>query len=91
MPISVDAPKELPGQRAPTQGSTLRRPRRLAYRNSKLTNSLADREFVAHYHADRPHQGLGNELIDGAPSTGKGDIVETERLGGLLRSYHRAA
>jgi putative transposase len=24
-------------------------------------------EFVAHYHGERNHQGLGNELIDGAP------------------------
>ena len=49
------------------------------------------REYVAHYHAERPHQGLGNELIRGEPRTGVGEVVETERLGGLLRSYRRAA
>ena len=25
-------------------------------------------EFVAHYHRERNHQGLGNELIDGNPA-----------------------
>ena len=49
------------------------------------------REYVAHYNAERPHQGLGNELIRGKPSTGVGEVVETQRLGGLLRSYRRAA
>ena len=49
------------------------------------------REFVAHYHAERPHQSLGNELIDGRPSTSDGDVVAHKRLGGLLRSYRRSA
>jgi transposase InsO family protein len=49
-------------------------------------------EFVAHYHRERNHQGLGNRLI--AP--GSRPLVGThirchERLGGLLRYYHRAA
>ena len=48
-------------------------------------------EYVAHYNAERPHQKLGNELIRGKPSTGVGEVVETEHLGGLLRSYRRAA
>jgi transposase InsO family protein len=47
--------------------------------------------YVDHYHAERPHQGLGNELIAGEPSSGNGDVVSTERLGGLLRHYHRSA
>ena len=49
------------------------------------------REYVAHYRADRPHQGLGNELVDGAPATGDGEVIASERLGGLLNSYHRSA
>ena len=51
------------------------------------------REYVAHFHVERPHQGLDNELIAPAQASGSptGDVVETERLGGLLRSYHRAA
>ena len=51
----------------------------------------AVREHVEHYNAERPHQGLGNELIAGTPALGAGEVVEHERLGGLLRSYHRAA
>ena len=51
------------------------------------------REYGAHFHQERPHQGLGNEVID--PHLGDdsptGEVVETQRLGGLLRSYHRAA
>ena len=49
-------------------------------------------EYVAHYHLDRNHQGLGNRLIDGVPETEPAHRFECrERLGGLLRSYHRAA
>ena len=49
------------------------------------------REYAAHYHAERPHQGLGNELIEGEPAPGDGDVIVNQRLGGLLRSYSRAA
>jgi transposase InsO family protein len=52
----------------------------------------AVREFVHHYHEERPHQGLGNELI--APKTtviGTGPITCRERLGGLLKFYDRDA
>jgi len=52
----------------------------------------AVREFVDHYHQERPHQGLGNELI--APKTtviGTGQVKCRERLGGLLKFYYREA
>jgi len=51
------------------------------------------REYGVHFHGERPHQGLGNELIAPEPSNDSptGEVIETERLGGLLRSYHRAA
>ena len=49
------------------------------------------RQFTEHYHAERPHQSLGNEVIDGDKSTGDGDIIVNERLGGLLKSYRRSA
>ena len=51
------------------------------------------REYGAHFHQDRPHQGLGNNLIAPEPDDDSptGQIVESERLGGLLRSYRRAA
>ena len=49
--------------------------------------------FVTHYHTERNHQGLDNELIvpmDRPPDI-KAEIETTERLGGLLRSYRRSA
>jgi transposase InsO family protein len=50
-------------------------------------------EYGAHFHTERPHQGIGNELIDRpeTPTEPNGRVVEHERLGGLLRSYQRAA
>ena len=51
------------------------------------------KEFVAHYHIERPHQGLGNRLLTvrAAEQPKDGDVVVDERLGGLLRSYRRVA
>ena len=52
----------------------------------------AVREFVHHYHKERPHQGLGNERI--APKTtviGTGPVQCRARLAGLLKFYHREA
>ena len=53
----------------------------------------AVKQFIAHYHEERNHQGLGNQLIQPSASVGKaeGEIRCSERLGGLLRYYHRAA
>ncbi|MBS0208873.1 MAG: transposase [Planctomycetes bacterium] len=54
-------------------------------------------EYIRYYHAHRPHQGLGNELLTPTPEpppdktiTG-GEIVCESRLGGLLKHYHRHA
>jgi len=51
------------------------------------------KEFVAHYHIERPHQGLGNKLLTASASEQPkdGEVVVDERLGGLLRSYRRTA
>jgi hypothetical protein len=52
----------------------------------------AVREFVHHHHEERPHEGLGNELIP--PQTtviGTGEKKCRERLGGLLKFYYREA
>jgi hypothetical protein len=47
---------------------------------------------VAHYHHERNHQGLDNELIVGVASPrGAGTVRRAQRLGGLLNFYHRAA
>ncbi len=53
----------------------------------------AVRQFLAHYHQERPHQGLGNQLIEPIkqPPIAGDKIETTERLGGQLRSYRRAA
>jgi hypothetical protein len=49
-------------------------------------------EFVDHYHRERNHQGIENELIAGAPATGTaGRVHRRARLGGLLNYYERAA
>jgi transposase InsO family protein len=49
-------------------------------------------EFVEHYHRERNHQGLENELIGGAPAgVYIGRIRRRQRLGGLLNYYCRAA
>jgi putative transposase len=49
-------------------------------------------EFVAHYHRERNHQGLGNELITPATAAAGGIRVRCrDRLGRVLRYYYRAA
>jgi transposase InsO family protein len=49
------------------------------------------REFTAHYHAERNHQGIDNELVDGGELPAVGPVECQERLGGLLKYYRRAA
>ena len=49
-------------------------------------------EYIAHYHSERNHQGLGNELIESdSVSEQCGEVLRHERLGGLLNFYQRAA
>ncbi len=52
----------------------------------------ATREYAAHYHTERNHQGLNNRLIE--PNRGKvlaeSTVECVQRLGGMLRFYHRA-
>jgi putative transposase len=49
-------------------------------------------QFLAHYHAERNHQGLDNRLIapEGGVGCQTGDVIRRERLGGLLHYYYRA-
>jgi putative transposase len=55
-----------------------------------LRRTLGD--FVAHYHGERNHQGLSNELIDRpSPQRATGPVRRRERVGGLLSYYYRAA
>jgi hypothetical protein len=50
-------------------------------------------EFIEHYHRERNHQGLNNQLIVPLPTDDTGDsrILPRERLGGLLKYYYRPA
>jgi transposase InsO family protein len=50
-------------------------------------------EFIEHYHHERNHQGLANHLIVALPALAIGDgrVLSRERLGGLLKYYHRPA
>ena len=47
-------------------------------------------QYVSHYHAERNHQGLANQLIAPEPGLGShsGQVRRRDRLGGLLRYYH---
>lgn len=53
----------------------------------------ATSEFLAHYHGERNHQGIGNRLIDPDEGVGEdaGAVCCRERLGGMLRFYYRKA
>jgi transposase InsO family protein len=52
----------------------------------------AVRTFVEHYHQERPHQGLGNDLIAPQTTLVRSGVVQCrERLGGVLKFYYRAA
>ena len=51
-------------------------------------------DYVKHYHRERNHQGVENELLEGASdgsSLRPGPIACRERLGGLLKFYYRGA
>ena len=51
-------------------------------------------EYVVHYHGERNHQGLGNELIEPIPAntnSGEGVVRRRVRLGGVLSYYYRDA
>jgi hypothetical protein len=50
-------------------------------------------QYLAHYHAERNHQGLDNQLIAPASDVGScsGHVRRRARLGGLLNYYYRDA
>jgi transposase InsO family protein len=49
--------------------------------------------YMTHYHSERNHQGLDNQLITPEPGIGNhiGEVRRRERLGGLLSYYYREA
>jgi putative transposase len=55
--------------------------------------SYAIHQYLSHYHAERNHQGLDNQLIGPELGIGSdnGQVRRRERLGGLLSYYYRDA
>jgi len=51
------------------------------------------KEYMEHYHVERNHQGLDNELIDDQRGVVNmaGDVERRERLGRVLNYYYRRA
>jgi len=51
-------------------------------------------EYIMHHHTERPHQGKGNAILfpsaEVTPNSSS-RIECRERLGGLLKYYHRQA
>jgi hypothetical protein len=47
-------------------------------------------EYLEYYHHERIHQGIDG-IIDPQHQGHEGDIICIQRLGGLLKSYHRQA
>ncbi len=57
---------------------------------------LAISEYVQHYHLERNHQGLKNQLLTtpltaATPANDNSPVARSERLGGLLNFYYRRA
>jgi putative transposase len=50
------------------------------------------REFATHYHRERNHQGLANELIERpAAQRPMAAVRRRQRVGGILNYYYRSA
>jgi hypothetical protein len=65
--------------------------RLILFGEGSLCNAI--REYLIHYHSERNHQGLNNQLLGPEPvirqSTGR--LQQRDRLGGMLRHYYRDA
>ena len=62
--------------------------RMIVFGESSLRRAI--REYLAYYHVERAHQGIGNVPIT-ATAIGEGDVQCQERLGGILKHYRLAA
>lgn len=65
--------------------------RMILFGEESLRNAVG--EFLNHFHMERNHQGLQNQLIQPGAEANKsrGEIERRDRLGGMLRYYYRKA
>ncbi|QDT68726.1 Integrase core domain protein [Planctomycetes bacterium MalM25] len=64
--------------------------RMIFFGEDALRNAIG--EYVAHYHTERNHQGIENRLIEEPGEPPPDGVVQCrERLGGMLKHYHRVA
>ncbi len=65
--------------------------RMIFFGENSLRNAVG--QFLEHYHKERNHQGLNNQIITPGDEVGciTGEVNCRERLGGLLKYYHRQA
>ena len=65
---------------------------RMIFCGEKLLQTAAS-NYVDHYLRERNHQGMDNRLLIPGREVGEkaGEVMCRERLGGLLRYYHRQA
>jgi hypothetical protein len=61
--------------------------------SQRLPLSYASQQYLAHYHHERNHQGIDNQLIAQEEVVGfqTGHVVRWDRLGGLLSYCPREA
>jgi putative transposase len=50
-------------------------------------------QYLSHYHRERNHQGFSNRLLQPVAAIGElhDPVIRSQRLGGMLSYYHRAA
>jgi transposase InsO family protein len=65
--------------------------RMIFFGEASLRHALA--QYTAHYHRERNHQGMGNQLLQNSGTLARvcGAIRRRHRLGGMLSFYHRQA
>ena len=56
---------------------------------ASLRNAV--REYLEHYHAERNHEGLSNQLLESNADVGRsaGGLQQREGIGGMLRYNYR--
>jgi hypothetical protein len=86
-------PRDLFGIERGLEGSGQAFQRLILFAESSLRRAL--QEYVIHYHGERNHQGKENTFLFPLPlqpvCSGQGSVQCQERLGGLLKYYHRKA